>query len=184
MPGTVDDFIQRFGGNQTMDDREASQYYDRFVSTDERDRDFDNNSLYQGASQYLGQLPDDQFEQAAQNAYSHAGHQQRQGFVDGLWKALLNNGVDPSSIGNRIGVNASSPYDMRPDDYARLANYARREHPQAMQQAVREQPGILKALGNPFVMGALAFAASRLMKNRQPGPGMNQPGGLEGLFRR
>jgi hypothetical protein len=68
MPGTVDDFMQRFGGSGTMDESEAAQYHDRFVSNHSKDRDFDNNTYHQAATQYLGKLPDDQFHQAAQNA--------------------------------------------------------------------------------------------------------------------
>jgi hypothetical protein len=33
MPGTVDDFMNRFAGGGTIDDNEAQQYHDRFVST-------------------------------------------------------------------------------------------------------------------------------------------------------
>ena len=40
MPGTVDDFMNRFGGGGTIDDSQAQQYHDRFVSTDPNDRDY------------------------------------------------------------------------------------------------------------------------------------------------
>jgi hypothetical protein len=42
MPGTVDDFMKRFGGGGTIDDSEAQKYHDRFVSTNPADRAFDN----------------------------------------------------------------------------------------------------------------------------------------------
>lgn len=72
MPGTVDDFMNRFGGGGTIDDRDAQQYHDRFVSTHPNDRDFDNQTYNQSATEYLGKLPDDQFQEAASNAYSQA----------------------------------------------------------------------------------------------------------------
>jgi hypothetical protein len=31
MPGTVDDFMNRFGGGGTIDDTQAQHYHDRFV---------------------------------------------------------------------------------------------------------------------------------------------------------
>jgi hypothetical protein len=53
MPGTVDDFMQRFGGGGTMDESEAAQYHDRFTSNNPNDREFDNNTYHQDAIQYL-----------------------------------------------------------------------------------------------------------------------------------
>ncbi len=41
MAATVDDFMRRFGGGGTMDESDAAQYHDRFVSNRPGDRDFD-----------------------------------------------------------------------------------------------------------------------------------------------
>ena len=62
MPGTVDDFMRRFGGDGAIDDREAEHYYDRFASTHSDDREFDTDTMAQGTTEYLGQLPDEHFE--------------------------------------------------------------------------------------------------------------------------
>jgi len=48
-------------------------------------------------------------------------------------------------------------------------NYARKEQPQALQQAVAEKPLLVKAMGNPVVMGALAMAASKLLSGQRRG---------------
>ena len=83
MPGTVDDFMRRFGGSGALDDQEAEQYYDRFASTRPEDREFDTDTMSQGTTEYLGQLPDDQFEQAAHQAYAQAPPTQQQGLLVG-----------------------------------------------------------------------------------------------------
>jgi hypothetical protein len=44
-------------------------------------------------------------------------------------------------------------------------NYARKENPDALRQTVQEKPWLLKALGNPIVMGALSIAATKLLSN-------------------
>ena len=75
MPGTVDDFMDRFGGGGTIDDSEAQQYHDRFVSTNPDDRAFDNQTYHQSATEYLGKLPDEQFQNAARSAYNQAAPQ-------------------------------------------------------------------------------------------------------------
>ena len=57
MPGTVDDFMNRFGGEGAIDDQQAQQYHDRFVSTNPDGREFDNQTYHQSATEYLGKLP-------------------------------------------------------------------------------------------------------------------------------
>jgi len=166
MPGTVDDFVRRFGGQDTMDDREATQYFDRFASTDPNDRDFDNDTMYQGSTEYLGQLPPDQFQRAASDAFQHAPPQQRQGLLGGLLGGLQSSGENMSSLQRQLGLRSMDPQRMGPNEYARIADYARTQHPEVIQNQVKEQPWLLKAMGNPIVMGALGVIASRMMKNR------------------
>jgi len=170
MPGTVDDFMNRFGGQGTVSDQDASQYYDRFASTHERDREFDNQALHSGATEYLGTLPDDQFHDAARNAFSQTPPTQRPGMIGTLLGALQGKGLQPSALASTLGLGSADPQQMSPDDYARLANYTRREHPDAMQQTVQRQPALLKAMGNPIVMGALGVIAAKMLRKRQQEP--------------
>lgn len=173
MPGTVDDFMQRFGGGNTVSDQSASQqqqpdashYFDRFASNHPDDSQFDANAMHQGSSEYLGQLPDDQFQQAATNAFSQANPTQQQGLMGSLLGGLQNKGVGISSLAGMLGLGSTNPQQMGADDYARVANYARTQHPDVMQQTVAQQPWFMKAMGNPIVMGALGMIASRMMRN-------------------
>jgi hypothetical protein len=177
MPGTVDDFIKRFGGEQTMDDREATHFYDRFASTHPDDRDFDNDAMYSGASEYLGKLPEPDFQQAAQNAYATASPQQRQGLAGSIMRVLQIRG-GAGALAGLFGGNRA-PEQMTPDEYARAAGYLRQRHPDAMQEVVREQPWLVKAMGNPVLMGALGMVASRMIRHRM-GPPQQGRGGLFG----
>jgi hypothetical protein len=168
MPGTVDDFMNRFGGGGTIDDTEAQQYHDRFVSTHADDREFDNQTYHQSATEYLGQLPDDQFQQAARNAYGQAPPQERQGMLGGLLGAL-GGGAAGGGLGNiasRLGLGSTDPSRMSEDDAARLMNYTRQERPDVLRQTVEQKPWLLKAMGNPVVMGALAMTATKLLQRR------------------
>src|SRR6478672_13019963 len=101
MPGTVDDFMNRFGSGSTIDDSEAQQYHDRFVSKNAADSAFDNQTYHQSATEYLGKLPDDQFQQAARSAYNQAAPQDRQGLLGGLLGALA--GGASGDIANKLG---------------------------------------------------------------------------------
>ena len=170
MPGTVDDFMQRFGGGGTMDEGEAAQYHDRFTSDHPNDREFDNNTYHQAATQYLGKLPDDQFHQAAQNAVRQMPQQDRAGLLGTLMGALGGSGGDGlGGLAKTLGLGTTDPNQMSADDAAKVMNYARKEQPQALQQAVAEKPWFVKAMGNPVVMGALAMAASKLLSGQRSG---------------
>jgi hypothetical protein len=166
MPRTVEDFMHRFGGDGTIDDREAEQYYDRFASTRPEDREFDNATMSQGTTEYLGQLPDEHFEQAAHTAFAQAPPPQRQGLLSGLLSALQGRGVDMGSLQNQLGLPSLSANQMGPDEYARVANYARRQHPDVMEEQVRSQPWFVKAMGNPIIMGALGMVAAKMLGRR------------------
>jgi hypothetical protein len=170
MAGTVDDFMQRFGGTGTMDESEAAQYHDRFVSNHPNDRDFDNNTYHQAATQYLGKLPDDQFHQAAQNAVRQMPQQDRAGLLGALMGALGGSGGAGGglgALGNMLGLGSTDPNQMSSEDAAKVMDYARKEQPQALRQAVAEKPWFVKAMGNPVVMGALAMAAAKLLSGQR-----------------
>jgi len=172
MPGTVDDFMQRFGGGGTMDESDAAQYHDRFVSTHSNDRDFDSNTYHQAATQYLGKLPDDKFQEAARNAVTQVPPQERAGLLGTLMGALggagsAGGGGGLGDIAGMLGLGSTDPNKMSPDDAAKLMNYARKEQPDALQQTVAQKPWFMKALGNPIVMGALAAAAAKLLSSQR-----------------
>jgi hypothetical protein len=163
MPGTVDDFMNRFGGG-TIDDNEAQQYHDRFVSTNPDDHDFNDRTYHQSATEYLGKLPDDQFQNAARDAYNQAAPQDRQGLLSGLLGALAGGGT--ADIASKLGLASSDPSGMSGGRRTR-ENYARTEHPEALKKAVEEKPWFVKAMGNPVIMGALAIAAAKMLSGQR-----------------
>jgi hypothetical protein len=177
MAGNVDDFMRRFGGEGTLDDREAAKYHDRFVSTHDDDRDFDNKTYHEGATEYLGKLPDNEFRTAARNAVSQAPPQEREGLLGAILGALSGSTAGGggaaaglgglSSLAKILGLGSTDPRQMDDDDAAKLMNYARKERPEVLRQTVEEKPWFVKAMGNPIVMGVLTMAAAKLLRNRQ-----------------
>src|SRR5438046_6002294 len=167
MAETVDDFIKHFGGGRTVDDEEAAKYHDRFVSTRPEDSQFDNRAYQQGAAEYLGKLPSDQFHDAARNAIAQATPQQRQDLLGTLLNALGGSGGGLGAIASTLGLRTTDPSRMSGDDAARLLNYTRQERPELLQQTVQEKPWFVKAMGNPIVMGALGMAAMKLLGQRR-----------------
>ena len=156
--------MNRFGGSGTIDDSEAQQLHDRFVSTNPNDSAFDTQTYHQSATEYLGKLPDDQFQDAARNAYNQVAPQDRQGLLGGLLGAL---GASQGDLASKLGLASSDPSKMSADDAARLMNYARTEQPEALKKTVQEKPWFVKALGNPVIMGALAIAAAKMLSSQK-----------------
>src|SRR5215471_18227011 len=120
--------------------------------------------MAQGTTEYLGQLPDEHFEQAAHTAFAQAPPAQRQGLLSSLLGALRSRGVDLGALQHQLGLPSLSPTQMGPDEYARVANYARRQQPEVMEEQVCSQPWFIKAMGNPIIMGALGVIASKMLR--------------------
>src|SRR5437764_3903057 len=167
MAETVDDFMRRFGGGGAVNEEEAAKYHDRFVSTKPEDSQFDNRAYQQGAAEYLGKLPDDQFHDAARNAVAQAPPQQRQDLLGSLLGALGGSGGGLGAIASTLGLGSTDPSRMSEDDAARLLNYTRHQRPELLQKTVEEKPWFVKAMGSPIVMGALSMAAMKLLGQRR-----------------
>lgn len=182
MADTVDDFMQRFGGGGTVDDRDAAQYHDRFISDRPEDGDFNNHSYHEAATQYLGKLPDDQFHQAASRAISQAPPQEKQSLLGSLLGALGGGGQSGAGgasagglggglagLAGMLGLGSTNPQQMSDQDATRVIDYARKNNPDALRKTVAEKPWFVKAMGNPVVMGALTLAAAKLLSNQRRG---------------
>ena len=80
--------------------------------------------------------------------------------------ALAGRGLNLGSLGSQLGLSSTNPQQMGATDYARLANFTRTNHPDVMQDHVQKQPWLVKAMGNPIMMGALGVVASRMLRRR------------------
>ena len=150
---SVEDFMSRFSSPDThVAPDEANQQFDRYAQSGHPD-------FQQAAGSFLSQIDPSHFTQAAQNLDPN----QRAGFAGSLLGALQGMGINLGSIGQMIGLSSTDPRQMQADDIARLAGYAQQHAPGALQQTAREQPFLLKAMGNPFVQGALAIMAARYL---------------------
>jgi hypothetical protein len=173
MINTIDDFMKRFGSEGTVNDQEAAQLHDLFVSTRPEHSQFDNRTYQHAATEYLGKLPDAQFQDAARNAVTQVAPQQRQDLLGSLLGAMQGGsaggqGASAGGLGGiarMLGLSSTDPNQMSQDDAAKVLDYARKENPDALRQTVQEKPWFVKAMGNPVVMGAVTLAAAKLLTN-------------------
>ncbi len=183
-PNTLDEFMKLFGGDTTVDEQQAAQYHERFVSTNPEDNQFENSAYHEAVAEHVATLPDDQFHDAAKNAIAQAPPQERQdllstlmsalggaGGLGGMISGMAGGGAAAGGAGGlgqiakMLGLGSTDPKQMSDDDAAKVMNYARTEHPELIRQTVAEKPWFVKALGNPVVMGALTLAAAKLLSN-------------------
>src|SRR5450631_4244257 len=84
----MDDFLKLFGGDSTVDEKQAAQFHERFVSTKPEDSQFDNSAYQDAMAEHLKTLPADQFHEVAKNAIAQTPPQQRQDLLSSLMGAL------------------------------------------------------------------------------------------------
>ena len=182
MANGIDDFLKILSGGSTVDDQQATQFHERFVSTKPEDNQFDNDVYQEAVTDQLGALPDDQFQDLAKNAIAQTPPQERQDLLGTLLGALSGAGVSGmsglasgggiggsalSGLAKMLGLGSTDPSQMSDDDAAKVMNHVRHERPELIRQTVAEKPWFVKALGNPIVMGALTMAATKLLSRRR-----------------
>jgi len=182
---TMDDFLKLFGGDAPVNEEQAAQFHERFVSTKPEDKQFDNGAYHDAVTEHLQTLPADEFHEVAKNAIAQTPPQERQdllsnllgalsgsgglsGVMSGLGGAAPGSGGGLAGIAQMLGLGSTDPRQMSNDDAAKVMNYARTERPELMRQTVAEQPWFVKALGNPMVMSVLTMAAAKLLSSRRP----------------
>ena len=185
MSNTMDDFLKLFGGNSPVNEEQAAQFHERFVSTKPEDKQFDNGAYHDAVAEHLKTLPADEFHEVAKNAIAQTPPQERQdllsnllgalsgsgglsGVMSGLGGGAPGSGGGLAGIAQMLGLGSTDPRQMSNDDAAKVMNYARTEHPELIRQTVAEKPWFVKALGNPMVVSALTMAAAKLLSNRRP----------------
>jgi hypothetical protein len=84
-----------------------------------------------------------------------------------LLGAVQDRGVGLDFLQRQLGLPSLNPRQLGSDEYVQLVHYARRHHPDIMEEQVREQPWFVKAMGNPIVMGALGAIAAKMLQRRE-----------------
>src|SRR5215831_13020183 len=124
MINNVDDFMKRFGSEKTVDDQEAAQLHELFVSTRPEHSQFDNRTYQRAATEYLGKLPDHQFQDAARNAVAQVPQQERQDLIGALLGAMQGGGAGGlGGIARTLGLSSTDPNKMTEDDATRVIDY-------------------------------------------------------------
>lgn len=113
----------------------------------------------QNYQQFIRNAPPQMVEQAHQQYYQQMPQQQRGSLMQGLIGALTGQGLNPQ----QAGIPTNDPYNMSPQDAARLTGYAQQQNPDILHQ-ILGPGGPLGSTGAKMAMaGIAAFAAKQLL---------------------
>ncbi len=123
----------------------------------------------QNYQQFVRNAPPQMVQQVHEQYYQQMPPQQRGGLIQGLMGALQQRGYDP----RQAGIQNTDPYNMSPQEAARLTSYAQQQQPDILHQ-ILGPGGPLGSTGAKLaVAGLAALAAKNLL-----GGGGNTGGGL------
>jgi len=150
-PG-IEGLLERLLGGGSEDD--AVEQVDQFQSHPE----FGN-----AVSEELGNMPPEQFQGRAEEAAQQMPAPQIEAVVGNLLSVLQGRGLDVGQLTSVLGLGGVQPQQMGAQDLARLLGWTQRNEPGALGDALRGEPGLLRRLGGPIVMGILLSLARRLL---------------------
>ncbi len=113
----------------------------------------------QNYNQFVQNAPPQVVQQAHQQYYEQMPQQQRGGLMQGLVGALTQQGYNPQ----QAGIPTNNPYNMSPQEGARLTSYAQQQNPDILHQ-IMGPGGPLGSTGAKLaVAGIAAIAAKQLL---------------------
>jgi hypothetical protein len=122
----------------------------------------------QSYQQFVQNAPPQAVEQVHQQYYEQMPQQQRGNLMQGLIGSLTGQGFNPQQSGAQ---NLNNPYNMSPQDAARLTGYAQQQNPDILHQ-IMGPGGPLGSTGAKLaVAGLAALAAKQFLGNNNSGGG-------------
>ncbi|HYX48223.1 MAG TPA: hypothetical protein VE843_00650 [Ktedonobacteraceae bacterium] len=113
----------------------------------------------QNYNQFVQNAPPQMIEQAHQQYYQQMPQQQRGNLMQSLIGTLTQQGYNPQ----QAGIPTNNPYNMSPQDAARLTSYAQQQNPDILHQ-IMGPGGPLGSTGAKLaVAGIAAIAAKQLL---------------------
>ncbi len=111
----------------------------------------------QSYQQFVQNAPPQMVEQVHQQYYEQMPQQQRGSLMQGLIGSLMGQGINPQQAGI---PNVNDPYNMSPQDAARLTGYAQQQNPDILHQ-VMGPGGPLGSTGAKLAVAGLAALAAK-----------------------
>ena len=113
----------------------------------------------QNYRQFVQNAPPQMVQQVHQQYYEQMPQQQRGGLMQGLMGALTQQGYNPQ----QAGLSNYNPYNMSPQDAARLTGYAQQQNPDILHQVLGPGGPLGSTGAKMAVAGIAALAAKQIL---------------------
>jgi hypothetical protein len=113
----------------------------------------------QNYQQFVQNAPPQMVQQVHQQYYEQMPPQQRGGLMQGLMGALTQQGYNPQ----QAGLSNYNPYNMSPQDAARLTSYAQQQNPDILHQILGPGGPLGSTGAKVAVAGIAALAAKQIL---------------------
>lgn len=115
-----------------------------------------DQQAYQNYGQFVQNAPPQMVEQVHQQYYEQMPQQQRGNLMQGLLGSLMGQGFNPQ----QAGIQNTDPYNMSPQDAARLTSYAQQQNPDILHQ-IMGPGGPLGSTGAKLAVAGIAALAAK-----------------------
>lgn len=89
--------------------------------------------------------------------------QERAEIAQDFFEGLKERGLSPSWLQRMLGLGSSDPRQARPEDVARLSEYARQNHPEVFRRVVADKPFFVRWMDKPVVAALVGVIAGKLL---------------------
>jgi hypothetical protein len=146
------DMLQNVLGGLTGDQPDKLRDFSRRYQDGPPDQGYSDQEARDSYGQLASRLPNDEYEQSAEAAFSRLSPEQRRQF--GEW------------LQQRTGGSATNALTDDPRELARATSRVQQEQPNLLQQAFGEGGALSNPIAKVAVAGIAAMAAQRLFGNR------------------
>lgn len=142
-------------------DQNNQQMYQQYANAWEQGTygQLPEQEVRQNYHQFVNNAPPQLVEQVHQQVYEQMPQQQRGGLMQSLLGALTQQGFNPQ----QAGISTTDPYNMTPQDAARLTSYAQQNSPNILHQLMGPGGLLSSPQAKMAAAGIVSLAAKQIL---------------------
>jgi hypothetical protein len=142
-------------------DQNNQQMYQQYANAWEQGSygQLPEQEVRQNYHQFVNNAPPQMVEQVHQQVYEQMPQQQRGGLMQSLLGALTQQGFNPQ----QAGISTTDPYNMTPQDAARLTSYAQQNSPNILHQLMGPGGLLSSPQAKMAAAGIVSLAAKQIL---------------------
>ena len=153
-------------GNKEVMPETTGEEYENFDDFAQRTSPDQRKQLF-GRSLNHDSLPPTQLEPELQKAIAQIKPKELDDVAREFLKQLDKRGLNDRHLEKQLGLSTHHASRMNADDVTKLASFTYHNHPDIFRDVLAQEPGLMKFLGNPVVVGILGIVAAKWLNNRK-----------------